>query len=74
MMPEMDGFEFLDELRRNETWREIPTVVVTAKDLTAEDRERLQGGVTRILEKGSRGAEDLLDRVRGLVGLSKSPE
>ena len=31
MMPEMDGFEFVDALRRNEAWRELPVVVVTAK-------------------------------------------
>ena len=41
MMPEMDGFEFLDELRQPSRWRDIPVVVVTAKDLTAEERERL---------------------------------
>jgi signal transduction histidine kinase/CheY-like chemotaxis protein len=68
MMPEMDGFEFLEELRRNEVWREVPVVVLTAKDLTEEDRARLNGGVTRILEKGSWGPRELLDEVRSLVG------
>ena len=38
MMPEMDGFEFAEELRRHEAWRTIPILVVTAKDLS--DRER----------------------------------
>ncbi|MBK8741007.1 MAG: response regulator [Betaproteobacteria bacterium] len=38
MMPEMDGFEFLVELRGRVEWRDIPVVVVTAKDLTAEER------------------------------------
>ena len=38
MMPDMDGFEFTTELRKNEVWRSIPVVVVTAKDLTLEDR------------------------------------
>ena len=37
MMPEMDGFEFVVEMQRNEAWRTIPIVVITAKDLTAED-------------------------------------
>jgi hypothetical protein len=42
--------------------------VVTAKDLTAEDRARLSGGVSRILEKGSLTPQQLLDEVKGLVG------
>ena len=54
MMPEMDGFEFVAELRR-ETRRgaTFPIVVVTAKDLTAEDQRRLNGYVERILQKGA---------------------
>jgi hypothetical protein len=42
--------------------------VVTAKDLTKEDRNRLSGGVERIVEKGALTASDLLEHVRGLVG------
>jgi CheY-like chemotaxis protein len=38
MMPEMDGFAFVSEFRRHEAWRAIPIVVITAKDLTREDR------------------------------------
>ncbi len=34
MMPEMDGFQFVDHVRQHEAWRAIPIVVVTAKDLT----------------------------------------
>src|SRR5262249_1148266 len=47
MMPKMDGFEFLEKLRRRPDWQNIPVVVVTAKDLTEEDRDRLNGGVVR---------------------------
>jgi CheY-like chemotaxis protein len=50
----MDGFEFLDELRRRSNWQGIPVVVVTAKDLTQEDRDRLNGGVERIIQKSDR--------------------
>jgi signal transduction histidine kinase/DNA-binding response OmpR family regulator len=70
MMPEMDGFEFLDEFRKNAAWRAIPVMVVTAKELTAEDRSRLNGGVSRILEKGSLSRHQLLDEVKALVGAS----
>jgi PAS domain S-box-containing protein len=69
MMPEMDGFELMDELRRREGWGTIPVVVVTAKDLTAEDRMRLNGCVHKILEKGAYAREDLLAEVRDLVAL-----
>jgi signal transduction histidine kinase/CheY-like chemotaxis protein len=54
MMPTMDGFEFLDELRGRLDWQSIPIVVITAKDLTDEDRARLNGGVERIIQKSDR--------------------
>jgi CheY-like chemotaxis protein len=56
MMPTMDGFEFLDELRLRAEWRDIPVVVITAKDLTDADRNRLNGGVERIIAKTDRDA------------------
>jgi signal transduction histidine kinase/DNA-binding response OmpR family regulator len=55
MMPKMDGFELLDELRRRPDWQNIPVVVITAKDLTSEDRKRLNGAVERIIQKSDRG-------------------
>ena len=51
MMPEMDGFEFLVEMRGRAEWRDIPVLVVTAKDLTAEERSRLNGDVARVLNQ-----------------------
>jgi GAF domain-containing protein/DNA-binding response OmpR family regulator/anti-sigma regulatory factor (Ser/Thr protein kinase) len=70
MMPEMDGFEFLVELRRHETAHAVPVVVVTAKELTEEDRRRLNGSVERILQKGSMSRDALLAEVRRLVAVS----
>jgi signal transduction histidine kinase/CheY-like chemotaxis protein len=67
MMPEMDGFEFLAELRRQETWRDIPVVVLTAMDLTDEHRRRLNGDVERIVQKGAYGCEELLHEVGRLL-------
>jgi len=60
MMPEMDGFEFLDEMRQRTEWRDIPVLVVTARDLTAEDRGRLNGSVERVLQKGASEVDALL--------------
>ena len=54
MMPKMDGFEFLDELRGRPDWQGTPVVIITAKDLTDEDRNRLNGGVERIIQKSDR--------------------
>ncbi len=68
MMPEMDGFEFVAKLREKERWRSIPVLVITAKDLTAEERTRLEGRVSKILQKGSYSREDLLAEIRTLVG------
>ncbi len=67
MMPEMDGFEFVAELRTHEAWRAIPVVIVTAKELTAEDRRRLNGYVEKILQKGAYTRDALLREVSDLV-------
>jgi CheY-like chemotaxis protein len=66
-MPEMDGFTFVEELRQQEAWRSIPVVVVTAKDLTPDDCQRLTGSVEQILQKGAYSREELLREVRDLV-------
>jgi CheY-like chemotaxis protein len=66
MMPQMDGFEVMAKIRNDVRWRSIPVVVITAKDLTDEDRARLNGGVARIFRKG-RIARDELLRELGLL-------
>jgi signal transduction histidine kinase/CheY-like chemotaxis protein len=63
MMPEMDGFEFLVEMRSRAEWREIPVLVVTAKDLTVEERSRLNGEVERVLQKGASELDELLREI-----------
>ncbi len=70
VMPEMDGFEFLDGLRQRAIPR-IPVVVITAKDLTEEDRRRLNGGVARVVEKARSGPEAVLAEVQELIGGSR---
>jgi CheY-like chemotaxis protein len=67
MMPEMDGFEFMEALLRRKDRERIPVIVITAKDLTEEDRRRLNGGVERIIQKGATSQSEVLDLVRGLL-------
>ena len=67
MMPEMDGFEFMDALRRRKDRQRIPVIVITAKDLTEEDRRRLNGGVERIIQKGATSQSEVLELVRTLL-------
>jgi signal transduction histidine kinase/CheY-like chemotaxis protein len=70
MMPEMDGFEFLSQLRNDDALRGVPVVVITAAELTDKDRERLNGGVERILQRSEFQPDDLLAEVRTLVARS----
>ena len=72
MMPEMDGFEFAAEVRRHPEWRSIPIVVITAQDLTAEERKRLNGNVEKILRKDGDSRESILEQVRDLLAGSSA--
>jgi signal transduction histidine kinase/CheY-like chemotaxis protein len=65
MMPQMDGFEFLEEMRRKAEWRDIPVVVVTAKELTDAERLRLNGDIERIILKTNR--DDTLREVHSVL-------
>jgi CheY-like chemotaxis protein len=67
MMPEMDGFEFLEAFRGDAHRRSIPVVVITAKELSDDDRRRLNGGVAHIVEKGGQNRDAFIDDVRKLV-------
>ena len=68
MMPEMDGFEFMQRLRQRPAFRQVPVVVITAKDITEEDRRRLNGQVARILQKTQLSMEDLVREVVSVTG------
>jgi CheY-like chemotaxis protein len=67
MMPEMNGFQLVEELRKNAEWRDIPVVVVTSKDLTPEERLLLDGQVGIVLQKGAYQSEELLRETGRLV-------
>ena len=67
MLPEMDGFEVLERMRTEAAWRDIPVIVLTAKDLTRAEIEQLNGRVAKILQKGAYRRRDLLDDVHGMI-------
>jgi signal transduction histidine kinase/CheY-like chemotaxis protein len=69
MMPEMDGFEFVDALRANEAWAGIPVVVVTARDLSGAERTRLESHVRKVLQKGALSRDALAREIRRLARL-----
>jgi PAS domain S-box-containing protein len=64
VMPGMDGFDFSAELRKHAEWRSIPVIVITAKDLTPEDRNRLSGRVERVIRKQSYSFNYLLAEIQ----------
>ncbi len=67
MMPEMDGFEFLDALKQYPHWRSIPVVVMTAKDITPEEYMQLKGSVQTILQKQGLSFERLCTEIRTMI-------
>jgi DNA-binding response OmpR family regulator len=67
MMPEMDGFAVLEELRARETKREIPVIILTARLLSDADLERCNHGVASILGKGLFSAEETLRHVEAAL-------
>ena len=67
MMPEMDGFQFVTELRKNDLWRRIPVIVMTAMELSSDDRRALQGEVEQIIQKGAYNIPDLLNELGDIL-------
>jgi len=67
MMPEMDGFAVVAALQKEPRWRDIPVIVITARDLDAKDRERLNSGVQSVLVKETFRPGELVERIRQLV-------
>lgn len=67
MMPEMDGFAVMDALKSDPVTAEIPIIVITAKELSAGEKERLRGHIQTLMQKGDFMSEDLLDEVRAFL-------
>jgi adenylate cyclase len=67
MMPEMDGFAVVAALQKEPNWRDIPVIVITARDLDGKDRERLNSGVQTVLVKETFRPAELVERIRRLA-------
>jgi CheY-like chemotaxis protein len=67
MMPEMDGFQVVATLQKEPAWRDIPVIVITALDLDAKDRARLNSGVETVLVKEAFKPAELVERIRRIT-------
>ncbi len=67
MMPEMDGFSVLDELKSNANTADIPVIVSTAKELTSDEKNRLKGQIQVVLQKGDFMSDEFLEEVKALI-------
>ena len=69
MMPEMDGFEVLENIRSTEETRNIPVLILTAKDLTREDLSKLSvNSIHQLIQKGDVDIDGLLVKVKMMLG------
>jgi threonine synthase len=68
MMPELDGFSVLDAMQAKPETADIPVIVVTAKELTQEEKNRLKGRIQSLMQKGDFMSDELIDEVRSLTG------
>ena len=73
VMPGMDGFDVVDRLRRDPETASIPIVILTAKALTREDKERLRGQISYVANKGAFDSGDLAELVRRATGSLAPP-
>lgn len=67
MMPEMDGFELVHQLRQHQNWSSIPIIILTAKELTSIERDKLQGRIKQIFQKDGSQRTILLQEVLSLL-------
>jgi threonine synthase len=67
MMPEMDGFSVLDQLKAKTDTANIPVIVASAKELTPEEKSRLEGQIQALMQKGDFLNDEFLEEVRALI-------
>lgn len=68
MMPGIDGFAVLDALQSDRETADIPVIVVTAKELTPAEKNRLTGHIRTLMQKGDFLSDDLIDEIHALLG------
>lgn len=68
MLPEMDGFEVVHRMSLSPEWRAIPVILLTARDLSHEERRALDIGTARIIQKGNFSRDELLAEVKTAIG------
>jgi threonine synthase len=67
MMPEVDGFSVMDILQSQKETRDIPIIVITAKELTTNEKLRLKGRIQALMQKGNFISEGLLEEVKSVI-------
>lgn len=67
MMPGMDGFQVLEEMKKKKEWRGIPVLIITAKYLTQKEKEIINGNVRMIFEKGTYNLQEVMQEVHSII-------
>jgi CheY-like chemotaxis protein len=73
MMPEVTGFDVVEPLRADQTTRQIPVMVLTAKVLSPDDKRALNGHVAAIFQRSSVAGPELIDWLHGLAAKKAEP-
>ncbi len=73
ILPEFNGFDVLSEISKNDNWKHIPIIVITAKELSNEELKRLKKEVDCIFQKGDYSRNDLLNEIHTLTAKSSYP-
>ena len=71
LMPVMDGFKFLKEIKKVDAWLKIPIIVITSKDLTVDDYSFLTDNVDKVIQKGKYNRQEIIDQIDTSIKESK---
>jgi signal transduction histidine kinase/CheY-like chemotaxis protein len=72
MMPVVDGFEVLDRLRGSDQWSDIPVLIATAKEFSADELAQLQRSTERVISKGATMGIDLRTAIRDTLSRTRA--